>query len=68
MLAGSRRPDGDVLRHETMIAQRPAPNWHAVCIGGHMELAVALIVLMVGLALERGRTETEPVRVRTNRR
>ena len=51
-----------------MIAQRPAPNWHAVCIGGHMELAVALIVLMVGLALERGRPETEPVRVPTTRR
>ena len=50
-----------------MIAQRPDSNWHAVCIGGDMELAVALIVLMVGLALERGRTETEPVRVRTTR-
>ena len=33
-----------------------------------MELAIALIVLMVGLALERSRPETEPVRVRSSRR
>ena len=33
-----------------------------------MELAIALIVLMVGLALERSRPEAEPVRVRSTRR
>ena len=32
-----------------------------------MEIAVAVIVLAVGLMLERSRGRTEPIRVRSNR-
>jgi hypothetical protein len=33
-----------------------------------MEIAVALIILAVGLMLERGQRRTQPVRVRATRR
>ncbi len=42
--------------------------WHDGCNEGHMELAIALILLVVGVMLERGRHVARPVRVHTTRR
>ncbi len=43
-------------------------SWHAGCTYGHMEFAIAIIVLAVGLMLERGRRGPETVRADLRRR
>ncbi len=43
-------------------------GWHVGCKGGRMEFAIALILLAVGVMLERGRHAARPVRVHTTRR